>query len=86
MNETDENESYLNDIENLNENIIVEDNKFDKYDKMLFNPLRYENMSKEAESNVENIFKVSISNVPMLLPKMSIEIFQRNMLIFPYST
>ena len=56
LNETDENEGYLNDIENLNDNITVEDNNFDKYDKMLFNPLRYENMSKEEEeSNDENI-------------------------------
>ena len=55
MNETDENEGYLNDIENLNDNITVEDNNFDKYDEMLFNPLRYENMSKEEESNDENI-------------------------------
>ena len=47
----------MNDIENLNGNIIVEDTNFDKYDKMLFNPLRYENMSKEAESNDENISK-----------------------------
>ena len=30
---------------------------FDKYDKMLFNPLRFENMSKESEANDENILK-----------------------------
>ena len=42
FNETDENLRYLNDIKNLYENIIVEDNNFEKYDKMLFNPLRYE--------------------------------------------
>ena len=57
FNETNENESYLNDMENLNGNIILEDTNFDKYDKMLFNPLRYENMLKEAESNAENMFK-----------------------------
>ena len=35
LNEPDENEGYLNDTENLNDNIIVEDDNFDKYDKML---------------------------------------------------
>ena len=57
FNQADENESYLNELNNLNDNINIEDTNFDKYDKMLFNPLRYENMSKEPESNDENISK-----------------------------
>ena len=45
-----------NDIENLNANINLQEIDFDKYDKMLFNPLRYENMTK---TNDENILKSS---------------------------
>ena len=86
MNETDENEGYLNDIENLNDNIIVEDNNFDKYDKMLFNPLRYEKMTKEEESNAENTFGSIDIECSYITSENSIEIFQRNKLIFPYST
>ena len=69
----------------MNENIIVEDTNFDKYDEMLSNPLPYENMSKEEESNDENISR-SIDIECPYIPKNSIKIFQRNKLIFPYST
>ena len=48
--------SYRNEIENLNENVNVSDMDFDKYDKMMFNPIRYECMSK---SNDEDVLKSS---------------------------
>ena len=44
-------------VENLNVNVNVTGISFDKYDKRLFNPLRFKNMSKEAETNDENILK-----------------------------
>ena len=50
-------ESESHDVENLNINVNVTDINFDKYDRMLFNPLRFENMSKESEANDENISK-----------------------------
>ena len=49
-------DSYLNKIENLNVNVNVTDTDFDKYDKMVFNPLRYECMQR---SNGEDILKSS---------------------------
>ena len=45
-------ETQHDDIEKLNANVNVSDTDlcdFKKYDKMLFNPLRYENLSKESD-------------------------------------
>ena len=50
-------ECELPDVDNLNANVNVADINFDKYDKMLFNPLRFENMLKESEADDENISK-----------------------------
>ena len=50
-----ESESY--DVENLNDNVNVTDINLDKYNRILFNPLQFENMSKESEANDENILK-----------------------------
>ena len=50
-------ECESHDVINLNANVNVADINFDKYDRMLFNPLRFENMSKESEANNENILK-----------------------------
>ena len=50
-------ESESHDVENLNVNVNVADINFDKYDRMLFNPLQIENMSKESEANDENVLK-----------------------------
>ena len=43
-----------NDSENLNANVNVLDIDFEKYDKMSFNPLRYENMLKESKLSNED--------------------------------
>ena len=44
-------ECESHDVISLNANVNVADINFDKYDRMLFNPLRFENMSKESEAN-----------------------------------
>ena len=50
-------ECESHEVISLNANVNVADINFDKYDRMLFNPLRFENMSKESEANNENILK-----------------------------
>ena len=49
-----ESDAISNDIVNLNTNVNVSDIDFEKYDKMAFNPLRYENMFKESKTYDEN--------------------------------
>ena len=71
-------ESESHDVENLNVNVNVTDITFDKYDKMLFNPLRFENMSKESEANDVNILKSADMNVRTLLLSNSVKISQIN--------
>ena len=56
-NETSQN--FEDDIRNLNATANVTDTStnFEKYDKMIFNPLRYENMSKDSDRNDDDMFK-----------------------------
>ncbi len=58
VNENPNTVNHSNDIENLNKNVNVQASAIDKYDKMIFNPLRFENMSKtnnECDSEDTNI-------------------------------
>ena len=50
-------------MEVLNDNVNVLDNDFDRYDTMLLNPLRYENMSKNPKQMMQMNLKVQISIV-----------------------
>ena len=47
-------ETQHDDVENLNANAHVTDINFDKYNKMVFNPLRYESISKESKVSDDN--------------------------------
>ena len=47
--ETSETHNLNDDIRHLNANVNVTDVDFDRYNKMLFNPLRYENMTKDSD-------------------------------------
>ncbi len=72
-------------IMNLNTNVNVADIDFGKYDRMLFNPLRYENMSKDLDVNYENMSKnTDIKCEYMSQPNNSVKIFQMNKLTSLY--
>ena len=43
------NENLTREVNNLNENLNIEDVDFDKFEKMAFDPLRYETTIKESD-------------------------------------
>ena len=55
--------SFSAEIDNLNSNVNVSDVNFEKYDKMMFNPLRYECMLKLNDENVRRSSRVECNYV-----------------------